>query len=136
MTSRGGKDTITTSQGPSERSRDSLDDRSGDRITTLGGESSPNEPYQGSFKGAGDRDWTDVHNRIVTVSGVNINTYGDIEYTEEGDISVEDVNKVEAEFTKAGAQPGQGKAVAEAAKQMGYGIKFTARKAQPEQQPA
>jgi len=133
-----GEDTITTSQGPSSRGRDPLDDREGDRITTSPqGAVSAAEPYQGRFSGAGDRDWTDVHNRVITVSGVNITNYGDIEYTEDGDISDDDVAEIEAQFGKAGAPAGQGRAVAQAAKQMGYGIRFTARKApQAETQPS
>lgn len=133
MTSRG-KDTITGSQGPTEVRKDPLDEREGDRITTSQQGAAPTpEPYAGSVSGEGDRDWTDVHNRVIAVSGVNVNNFGDITYTEDGDISDDDVAEMDAKFTKAGAQPGQGKAVAEAAKQMGYGVKFTARKAEPAQ---
>lgn len=129
--SQGKGDTITGSKGPVDVREEPLDHVEGDTITGSQGPVSPGQPGaapQGTFTGAGDRDWTDINTRIVTVSGVNVANFGDIHYTEDGDISDDDIAKIDADFQKAGAQPGQGRAVAEAAKQMGYGIKFTARK--------
>lgn len=123
-------DVITTSTGAAPRDDpDGL--KAGDEVTTSGvqtGGSPVAEPYQGQVKGEGERDWRDVNDRIVQLSGVTITNFGDVSYTEEGDISDDDVATLEAQFEKAGAQPGQGRAVALAARQMGYGIKFTARK--------
>lgn len=123
-------DVITTSTGSAPREDpDGL--KAGDEVTTSGvqtGGSPVAEPYQGQVKGEGERDWRDVNDRIVQISGVTITNFGDVSYTEEGDISDDDVASLEAQFEKAGAQPGQGRAVALAARQMGYGIKFTARK--------
>jgi hypothetical protein len=124
-------DVITGSKGPVDVREEPLDHVAGDTITGAEGpvgQPSPEARMQGTFKGDGDRDWTDINNRIVAVSGVNVANFGDIYYTEDGDISDDDIAKIDADFQKAGAEPGQGKAVAEAAKQMGYGIKFTARK--------
>lgn len=122
-------DRITGSKGPTTIDKDPLDEHPGDTIATSEGPSNIGaEPYVGKVGGEGDRDWTDVNNRVIAVSGVNVQNYGDINYTEDGDISDDDVAKMDADFEKAGAPPAAGRRVALAAKQMGYGIRFTARK--------
>jgi hypothetical protein len=63
----------------------------------------------------------------MQVSGVNINNFGTIEYSEDGGDVKE--SELEVSFNEAGAPTGAGTAVAKAANQMGVGVKFTARKA-------
>lgn len=85
------------------------------------------EPEQKpTFKGEGDRDWTDVHKRVVAMAGIpDPGQAGTLNYTENGDLDDEAVEAIEGKTLKAGLAPGTGRAIGNAAKTMGYGVSFT-----------
>ena len=104
-------DVITTSKGPQAVD---LDDHSPD-------------PDAQTYEVTEENRWDDVSARLTQVGGVDLNNYGTVVYSE-GDISDDDVAKLDADLEKAGAEAGKGRAIALAARQMGVSIKFTARK--------
>lgn len=125
-----GKDVITGLKGPVEIDGPKATVE-GDVITGNDGPVEVAAPTAaGTFSGEGDRDWTDVNNRVIALSGVNINNYGDIHYTEEAaEISDDDVEDIDAAFVEAGAEQGAGARVANAIKSLGYGFIFDPKEA-------
>lgn len=105
MTSGKG-DVITTSKGP----------------RTTEGE----DPNAAVHEVTAENRWNDVSARLTQVGGVDLNNYGNVVYSE-GDISDDDVAKLDADVEKAGGQAGQGRAIGLAARQMGVNVKFSAR---------
>lgn len=123
------KDVITGSRGPTAIG--SIDEHD-DEPTTVADVSAEEQavvPVASEalgFKGAGDRDWTDVHNRVLTIAGLgSIGVAGTLAYSEDA-LDDEGVEKLEGQLQKAGAAPGAGRAIGNAAKQMGYGVAFKA----------
>jgi len=134
-------DVITGSKGPvalPDRSNDEINVEGGDEVTTsVAGATTTNDSsattvnvddveVDATLVNTGDRDWTDVHNRVLSIAGLNkANLPGTLTYTEDG-IDDDGVEKLEGQTLKAGAAPGTGRSIGTAAKAMGYGVSFKA----------